>query len=207
MIRRAWRRGNVRFWSPVAAGKETNDGGVYMKVSSATLKVSLVLLMLTAPAYAVDVAKIGVVDLQRVIDTSNVGKRSSEQIKREGRRMEQALAEKESELEELKETLDQRAVVLSQEALEEKKRVLRIKTNDFKSLRKRYLERLKEMNVTLSNRIKEEVFEIVEDIGRRGGYQLVLERQIGGVVYAPTAIDITDKVIEQYNAMEADKTE
>jgi len=194
-------------WSPVAASEETNDGGVYMKVSTATLKVSLVLLMLTAPAYAVDVAKIGVVDLQRVIDTSNVGKRSSEEIKREGRRMEQTLAEKEAELEELKETLDQRAVVLSQEALEEKKRVLRIKTNDFKSLRKRYLERLKEMNVTLSNRIKEDVFEIVEDIGRRGGYQLVLERQIGGVVYAPTAIDITDKVIEQYNAMEADKTE
>lgn len=194
-------------WSPVAAGEETNDGGVYMKVSTATLKVSLVLLMLTGPAYAVDVAKIGVVDLQRVIDTSNVGKRSSEEIKREGRRMERTLAEKEAELEELKETLDQRAVVLSQEALEEKNRVLRIKTNDFKSLRKRYLERLKEMNVTLSNRIKEDVFEIVEDIGRRGGYQLVLERQIGGVVYAPTAIDITDKVIERYNAMEADKTE
>ncbi len=178
-----------------------------MKVPTATLNLILVLLMLTAPAYAVDVAKIGVVDLQRVIDTSNVGKRSSEEIKREGRRMEKTLAKKEAELEELKETLDQRAVVLSQEALEEKKRVLRIKTNDFKSLRKRYLERLKEMNVTLSNRIKEDVFEIVEDIGRRGGYQLVLERQIGGVVYAPTAIDITDKVIEQYNAMEADQTD
>ena len=178
-----------------------------MKILAIATELVVIVLLAAGSVCAADVAKIGIVDLQRVIDTSNVGKRSSEEIKREGRRMEQTLAEKEAELEELKETLDQRAVVLSQEALEEKKRVLRIKTNDFKSLRKRYLERLKEMNVTLSNRIKEDVFEIVEDIGRRGGYQLVLERQIGGVVYAPTAIDITDKVIEQYNAMEADKTE
>jgi outer membrane protein len=157
-------------------------------------------------AYAADVAKIGVVDLQRVIDTSNVGKRSSEEIKQQGTRMEETLKEKEAELEELKKTLDQKAVVMSQDALEENKRVLRVKTNDFKSLRKRYLERLKEMNVTLSNRIREDVFEIVEDIGRRGGYQLVLERQIGGVVYAPNAIDITDKVIEEYNRVDANRS-
>jgi outer membrane protein len=62
------------------------------------------------------------------------------------------------------------------------------------------------MNVKLSNRIREDVFDIVEDIGRRGGYQLVLERQIGGVVYAPNAIDITDKVIEEYNRLDANRS-
>jgi outer membrane protein len=169
--------------------------------------VLLVVVNLGAVAYGADVAKIGIVDLQRVIDTSNVGKRASERIKEQGRRMEQTLKEKEAELEELEQTLDQKAVVLSQETLKEKKRELRSKTNDFNSLRKRYVERLKEMNVNLSNRIRDEVFSIVEEIGRRGGYQLVLERQIGGVIYAPTAIDITDKVIEQYNATAASGTD
>ena len=178
-----------------------------MNLRAVMLQIVLLAGVHVGTAYPADVAKIGVVDLQRVIDTSNVGKRASEKIKQQGRRMEQTLEGREAELEKLERTLDQKAVILSQEALEEKKRLLRVQTNDFKSLRKRYLERLKEMNVELSNRIREEVFAIVEDIGRRGGYQVVLERHMGGVIYAPTAIDITDKVIEQYNAMEAKQTE
>lgn len=178
-----------------------------MSVRAIRLGIIIALFWVSGVSHAADVAKIGIVDLQRIIDTSNVGISASEEIKEQGRRMEQTLKQKESELEELKQTLDQRAVVMSQEALEEKKRVLRIKTNDFKSLRKRYLDRLKEMNVKLSNQIKEDVFAIVEDVGRQGGYQLILERQIGGVVYAPKAIDITDRVIEEYNRQDGNRAE
>jgi len=31
---------------------------------------------------------------------------------------------------------------------------------------------------------------------------LIIDRRVGGVLYAPNAIDITDKVIEEYNAMD-----
>ncbi|MBW2259706.1 MAG: OmpH family outer membrane protein, partial [Deltaproteobacteria bacterium] len=51
--------------------------------------------------------------------------------------------------------------------------------------------------------ITKDVFEIVEKIGKREGYTLILDRRVGGIVYAPTAIDITDKVIKEYNAMDA----
>ncbi len=152
--------------------------------------------------YGAEVAKIGVVDLQRIIDTSNAGKRSSAEIKKQGKKMEKILKEKEAEVEGLKKVLEQKALVMSQESHEDNERSLRIKMNDFKSLRKRYLDKLKEMNLEFSNRIKKMVFEIVDDVGRRGGYQLILERHVGGVVYAPNAIDITDKVIEMYNEVD-----
>jgi outer membrane protein len=153
-------------------------------------------------ALGAEVAKIGIVDFQRIIDTSNAGKRSAVEIKSQGKKMEQILKEKEAEVEELKKTLEQKALVMNEDALEEKERRLRIKTNDFKSLRKRYLETLKELNLKLSNRIKDDVFEIVEEIGKQGGYLLILEHRVGGVVYAPNSIDITDKVIEEYNVLD-----
>ncbi|MBI5592151.1 MAG: OmpH family outer membrane protein [Deltaproteobacteria bacterium] len=46
----------------------------------------------------------------------------------------------------------------------------------------------------------EEVVEVVQDIGKKEGYTLIVEKRTGGVVYAPTSIDITDSVIQIYNA-------
>ena len=173
-----------------------------MRTCTIGLVLTFCSLLFCGTALGAEVAKIGIVDFQRIIDTSNAGKRSAVEIKSQGKKMEQILKEKEAEVEELKKTLEQKALVMNEDALEEKERGLRIKTNDFKSLRKRYLETLKELNLKLSNRIKEDVFEIVEEIGKQGGYLLILEHRVGGVVYAPNSIDITDKVIEEYNVLD-----
>ena len=160
------------------------------------------LFSLSQTVFGAEVAKIGVIDFQRIIDTSNAGMRSAAEIKSQGKKMEQILKEKEAEVEELKKSLEQKALVMSQEAREEKERAFRIQTNDLNSLKKRYLDTLKEMNLKLSSRIKDDVFKIVEDIGKRGGYLLILEKRVGGVIYSPNAIDVTDKVIEEYNAFD-----
>jgi outer membrane protein len=178
-----------------------------MKMRNVVSVFTLFLFAFCGTALGAEVAKIGIIDFQRIIDTSNAGKRYAVEIKSQGKKMEQVLKEKEAEVEELKKALEQKALVMSQEAREEKERSLRIKMNDLRSLRKRYLDILKELNLKLSNRIKKDVFQIVEDIGKRGGYLLILEHHVGGVIYAPNAIDITDKVIEEYNSLDAKRSE
>jgi outer membrane protein len=181
----------------------TKKGGFFMKMRRMFLTFTLCLFGLSGVVYGAEVAKIGIIDFQRVIDTSNPGKRSAVEIKSQGKQMEETLKKKEGEVQELKKSLEQKALVMSQEAREEKERELRIKANDFQSLRQRYLDTLKELNLKLSGEIKKDVFGIVEEIGKAEGYLLILERRVGGVVYAPNAIDMTDKVIEAYNALDA----
>ncbi|MDY6839124.1 MAG: OmpH family outer membrane protein [Thermodesulfobacteriota bacterium] len=176
-----------------------------MKAPTMFLVLTLCLLGFAGSVCGAEVAKIGVIDFQVIIDTSNAGKRSAGEMKSQGKEMEQTLKEKEAEVEELKKALEQKALVMSEEAREKKERELRIKAIDFDSLRKKYLETLKDLNLKLSDRIKEDVFHIVEDIGKREGYLLILERRVGGVVYAPHAIDITDRVIEAYNKQDAQR--
>ena len=154
-------------------------------------------------AYGAEVQKIGVIDLQKIIDKSNPGKRSSVEIKSQGKRMEQILMKKGAEIEDLRKTLDQKALVMSNEAREAKEQDLRVKIDDLKSLQRRYQDVLRDLNINLSKQITKDVFEIVEGIGKRAGYSLIIDRRAGGVVYAPNAIDITDKVIEEYNTMDA----
>ena len=174
-----------------------------MNFRSIFLMLMLCLFGLSGIVHGAEVQKIGVIDLQKIIDKSNVGKRSSVEIKSQGKKMEQILKKKGAEIEDLRKALDQKALVMSNEAREEKEQELRVKIDDLKSLQRRYQEVLRDLNINFSKEITKDVFEIVEGIGKQGGYSLIIDRRAGGVVYAPNAIEITDKVIERYNAMDA----
>ncbi|MBW1895829.1 MAG: OmpH family outer membrane protein [Deltaproteobacteria bacterium] len=174
-----------------------------MKMYEGFLVLMVFLLTFSGTAYGADVQKIGVMDLQKIIDASNVGKRSAGEIKNQGKKMENVLKERGSEVEELKNTLDQKALVLSDEARKEKERDLRDKIEELRSLQMRYQNVLRDLNTNLSKQIMEDVFGIAEDIGKREGYTLIIDRRAGGIVYAPSALDITDKIIEAYNAVDA----
>jgi outer membrane protein len=175
----------------------------FMNIRNMFLALTLCLFGLSGIVHGAEVQKIGVIDLQKIIDKSNPGKQSSVKIKGQGKKMEQILKKKGAEIEELRKTLDQKALVMSNEAREAKEQELRVKINDLKSLQRRYQDVLRDLNINLSKQITKDVFEIVEGIGRLAGYSLIIDRRAGGVVYAPNAIDITDKVIEEYNAMDA----
>jgi len=49
------------------------------------------------------------------------------------------------------------------------------------------------------NQMQKEVFKIVNELGKKEGYLMILERKIGGVIYAPDHVDITESVINAYN--------
>lgn len=151
-------------------------------------------------SFGADVAKIGVVDFQRIFETSNAGKLAQSEINEHGKKMEADLKKKGAEIGELQKKLEREILVISKEVREERERELRIKTNDFKFLNKKYLRKFKEIEQKIVRRIKKDVLEIVEEIGKKEGYLIVFEKRDAGVLYSPSTIDITDKLIQKYNA-------
>ncbi|OEU64647.1 MAG: hypothetical protein BBJ57_13770 [Desulfobacterales bacterium PC51MH44] len=160
---------------------------------------------LVASSYGADVAKIGVVNLQRILETSSVGKMAMAEISKRGEKMEADLKRKGEEIEGLRKKLERETLVMSTEMREDKEREFRIKINDIKALKKKYEADLRNMQNRLGNRIKKEVLELVQEIGKKEGYLLIIESI--GVLYSPNTIDITDKLIQQYNAGFARKAE
>ncbi|MDL1973294.1 MAG: OmpH family outer membrane protein [Deltaproteobacteria bacterium] len=152
-------------------------------------------------AYGADVAKIGVVDFQKIIEKSDMGKASSETIKGRGNEMTATLKEKEAEIEKTKKELDQKSLVMNKDASEEQEQALRNKINDLASLQRRYSRELKELQNNLLGKLENDLKGIIEEIGKKEGYTLIMERRVGGVMYAPSTIDITDRVIRKLNAL------
>ncbi|MEE9535830.1 MAG: OmpH family outer membrane protein [Desulfobacterales bacterium] len=168
------------------------------------LSISFFSFLWIGSAAAADVAKIGIVDLQRIMEASNPGKSAQAEIKKDKDKMEQELKKKGAEIEELRKQFERESMVMSKEKREEKEREGRIKLNDFKSLQKRYRSQLQVLEKRLVNQLRQDVFELVEEIGKKEGYLLIINNF--SVMYSPGSIDITDKLIKQMNDKYAKKS-
>ena len=167
---------------------------MFKKLSLIGITLFLVYLM-AAPALAADVAKIGVVNFQKILENSNSGKTAQAELKTARERMEKDLKAKGAEIEDLRKRLENESMVMSKEMREEKNREVRIKMNDFKSLQKQYTTDLQTLERRLMKKMQTEVAKLVEDIGKKEGYLLIISNI--GVLYAPNQIDITDKIIKK----------
>ena len=161
----------------------------------------LAFFLVGGSGFCADVAKIGVVEFQRLFENSDAGKEIKAEITTQGKKMEVELKEKGAEIEEIKKRIEREALVMSKEMREEKEREFRIKINDIKTLQKKYEVELQGVQKKLMGGLQSETLEIIDEIGKSGGYLLIMDKR--GVLYSPTTIDITDEVIKKYNAQYA----
>lgn len=145
-----------------------------------------------------DVAKIGIIDAQRILETSSAGKNAQSQIKERSNQLAEDLKKRGAEVEELAKQLEREAMVMSQEKREDKQREYRIKLGDFKSLEQKYRSELKELEKKFISRIQQDILTMTEEIGKKEGYLLIVNKP--AVLYNPSSIDITDQLIQKYNA-------
>lgn len=171
--------------------------------------VSIVLLFLftSTVSYGADNARIGVIDFRKILDLSDAGKAAQVEIRKLREGLETDLKKKMAEIEEMEKRLEREDLVISKETRLEREREIMAKINDFRSFERRYNEKMIALNRTLIERLQEDVFELVEKIGKEGGYLLIVERVEAGVLYFPKAIDITDSLIQQLNARFAREAE
>ncbi len=160
------------------------------------LAAGLFSLCFASPASAADL-KIGVVDFQRILKESAAGKAAQAEIEKKGKEMEASLQTKKDEIDGMREKLEREALVMNKEQREEREREIRIKINDAKSLQKKFRDEFKAFEARIIKRIQTEFFELVENLGKRQKYDLIIEKM--GVLYATDSVDLTDQLIKLYN--------
>jgi outer membrane protein len=153
---------------------------------------------------AADVAKIGILNIQRILGTSDPGKAAQAEIKKQRDKMLQDLKVKGAEIDELGKQFERESMVMSKEKREEKEREYRIRINDFKSLEKRYNTQSQDLQKQLLNKIVKDVYAVAEEIGKNEGYLLIIRSE--SVMYSPNSIDITDEIIKKMNENYAKKS-
>jgi outer membrane protein len=150
-------------------------------------------------AFGADVAKIGVINFEKILKESSAGKITQKKLNRKGETLKKKLKDEKDALDAISKAFEREALVLSAEKKREKERDFRIRVNDFKKMQADFSKEFKEMEIQLINQMQKDVFKIANKIGRDEGFLLIIEKKTAGVIYMPDQVDITDKVIEKYN--------
>ncbi len=72
-------------------------------------------------------------------------------------------------------------------------------------MQKRYTQDFKVHEQRLVQRIQKDLKKIIDELGKKEGYLLIIEKRQGGVLYSPQSVDLTDRLIREYNAQSAQK--
>jgi len=157
-------------------------------------------LVAVGTASAQEAFKIGVVDLEQALSSTDEGKRASEELQRKLKQAEgqvQPLIERYKSLEE--EIKNQR-FSLSEEALYQKQLDLAGVGNDIQTKRGQLEGDLKIERERMVGPLLKRLGDIVREIGKEQGYTLIMARGQGGLIYSRESVDITDVVVQKFNA-------
>ncbi|HEY8426821.1 MAG TPA: OmpH family outer membrane protein [Sandaracinaceae bacterium] len=175
-----------------------------MKTSRhAVTLVAALLLAATAPKLYAQTTRIAVVDLQRALNETEDGRRAKAKLKRLFKQRQQALDKSQNELKALKERIEQQVKAgVSEKVLQERAAEYQKALIELQSKYMEYQRELAEQEARLTREIIARMERILRRIGQAEGYTLIIERNEGGVVWVPSNLDLTDQVIQRYNAGE-----
>lgn len=143
--------------------------------------------------------KIGVVNFQDVLDTIEEGKKAKNQMEKAVLKRKRELESKQKEYRKLEDSYDKQKLVLSKSALEQKRKELEIKRAELQRSVLNAQTEMQKKELELTGGIIKKIRAVVEKIGRKGGFDLVLEKNEAGVAFFKESYDITQRVIREYN--------
>ena len=170
-----------------------------MQFHKATLLLALAALLVVGTAAQDEPVKIGVVDIDQAISSTEEGKAAREEFARKQREAEAKIQPLVERYRGLEDDLKAKKFVLSDDALFQKQLDLAEMRNQIQNKMKELEGQLQVDQKRLEGPLTKKLVEIIEDAGKNRGFSMILRRGAPGVLYTREALDITDIIIEKYN--------
>lgn len=155
-------------------------------------------LFATSTAWAA--GGIGYIDLQKALNLSQAGVNAKQEISEQVKKYEEIVKEKQDALLLVKQDLEKQAVLLSDEAKAQKTREYQQQVKELERFTKDIQEELQQKDADYTKQILAEIFDIIDEIAKEGDYDVILEKTESSLLYGSERIDLTQKVIDSYNA-------
>ena len=144
--------------------------------------------------------KVGYIDLQRVIRDSKAGKAAKASFEKEFQQKKVIIESKKRNVDSLREDFIKNAQVMSESARKQKAEDIDKKEKDLLRTQEDFKEELQKKDFELTQKILRDIEGILKQIGDSGDYAIIIEKIEGGVVYSSKSADVTDLVIQAYDA-------
>jgi outer membrane protein len=143
--------------------------------------------------------KIGVVDLEQAITSTNEGRKARDEFDRKKRQAEQMLIPLMESYQEIMKEFESKKFVLSDDARFQKQLDMAELQNQIENKRKEIQGQLQVDRERLIAPLRNRLIDVVEAVGRDEQFSLILHRGSPGIMYSKETLDVTDMIIAQFD--------
>jgi outer membrane protein len=159
-----------------------------------------VLLVATLPSTA-RAETFAIVDLRGAVTQTEDGIKAQAQLKKLLDRRQQELDGKQKTLAQLRGDIERQSRFLSREALTRRMEIWQREMVQLQTVFVDYNKELEKKQGELTGPILQKMVVLITKLARQNGYDLVIDKQV--VPYSRPDLDITDRIVQMYNAGES----
>jgi outer membrane protein len=168
--------------------------------SARVLLPAVVLLLVAGTVMAQSAPKLGVIDVERILTDSVRGKAALEELTKLRDQKNTDLQTKRTEMEQLRARFAESRLTLAEDKLAEMERQLEDKTLELRRTQDDAQREVQKKQQEEFAKIERDVMPIIQAVGKENGYTMIFNKFQGGLVFADDSVDVTDLVIERFNA-------
>lgn len=150
------------------------------------------------PVFAADV-KLGYVDMQRALNSSEAGKEAKEQLAARVKKYQDEINVKQEEIKKLKEDLEKQGMLLSETARAAKEKDYQQRLKEFQRFTKDAQDELQGKDEEYTRKIIEGMDKVVQEFGRKNGYTFIFVKN-EGMLFVDDKVDVTEEILKSFNA-------
>ena len=155
-------------------------------------------LFISGQVFAQD-TKIGVVDMQKALQTVEAGKNAKATLEKEFNAKKKQLQTEEASIKKLGEEYKKQSLVMNDEAKAKKQNELQERYMKFQELTARSQTEIQQKEQELTRPIITRLRTIISDIAKQKGYAVVLEKNENTVLFSQDKDDLTGEVVTAFN--------
>ena len=160
----------------------------------------LLALVLTVSAAKVAEAKMGYVDLQKAIQSTDVGKKGKAALEKELQAKSTEFKKTEETLRKDAEEFEKKAAIMSDAARAKAQGDLQRRFQELQQKAAASQMELQKKEREMTKPLIDDLRAIIEGVGKEKDFEFVVEKNEGAVLYAMPGADLTDEVIARFNA-------
>ena len=155
----------------------------------------------TAAAPAASGSKIGVIEVQRIVQESAIGKESLARVQKLQQSKQEELTRRQKELRDLETKIQDQGKALSEDAMEKLQKEYQGKAVELKRFQDDAQKELEETQRKELGDLEKRIMPVITEVAKEQGYQLVFNKFNSGLLFADDkSVDLTDAVITKFNS-------
>ncbi len=166
--------------------------------TATTVIVGLLLLGWTGPGWAAQAIRVGVVDVQQVLNQSQKGTAIKQKLDQERVTRQKDLDAKQQEVMKLQAELEKQAPLLSEQAKRERSEALQRRVRDVRRIAEDANRDFEKQVREAEMEITREIFGVIQEYGKDQGFTIILERST--LIYSAPVVDLTAEIVKRYDA-------